>query len=44
MVICKHGEKLYSGLRDVITEHLINNVKNLYALGLCLAVQNVVQK
>ncbi|XP_075877374.1 cullin-3-like isoform X2 [Nelusetta ayraudi] len=27
MVICKHGEKLYSGLREIITEHLITKVR-----------------
>ncbi|KAF6361314.1 cullin 3 [Rhinolophus ferrumequinum] len=24
MVLHKHGEKLYTGLREVVTEHLIN--------------------
>ena len=28
MVLHKHGEKLYTGLREVVTEHLINKVKN----------------
>lgn len=27
MVLHKHGEKLYTGLREVVTEHLINKVK-----------------
>lgn len=27
MVLHKHGEKLYTGLRDVVTEHLIGKVK-----------------
>lgn len=26
MVLHKHGEKLYTGLRDVVTDHLINKV------------------
>lgn len=26
MVLHKHGEKLYTGLREVVTEHLINKV------------------
>lgn len=29
MVLHKHGEKLYTGLREVVTEHLINKVKNM---------------
>lgn len=28
MVLHKHGEKLYTGLREVVTEHLINKVRN----------------
>jgi hypothetical protein len=28
MVLHKHGEKLYNGLRDVVTEHLVNKVCN----------------
>lgn len=27
MVLHKHGEKLYTGLRDVVTEHLVSKVK-----------------
>uniref|UniRef100_A0A8C5AC46 Cullin family profile domain-containing protein n=1 Tax=Gadus morhua TaxID=8049 RepID=A0A8C5AC46_GADMO len=27
MVLHKHGEKLYTGLREVVTEHLINKVR-----------------
>jgi len=27
MVLHKHGEKLYTGLREVVTEHLIHKVK-----------------
>lgn len=27
MVLHKHGEKLYTGLRDVVTEHLVTKVK-----------------
>lgn len=30
MVLHKHGEKLYTGLREVVTEHLINKVRNLF--------------
>lgn len=26
MVLHKHGERLYTGLREVVTEHLINKV------------------
>ena len=29
MVLHKHGEKLYTGLRDVVTEHLIGKVGTL---------------
>lgn len=29
MVLHKHGEKLYTGLREVVTEHLINKVSNM---------------
>lgn len=32
MVLHKHGEKLYTGLREVVTEHLINKVKNYILL------------
>lgn len=28
MVLHKHGEKLYTGLREVVTEHLINKVNS----------------
>lgn len=34
MVLHKHGEKLYTGLREVVTEHLINKVRHLYELQL----------
>lgn len=34
MVLHKHGEKLYTGLREVVTEHLINKVR---ARRLCRA-------
>lgn len=27
MVLHKHGEKLYNGLRDVVTEHLVAKVR-----------------
>ena len=27
MVLHKHGEKLYTGLREVVTDHLVNKVK-----------------
>lgn len=30
MVLHKHGEKLYTGLREVVTEHLINKVKKYF--------------
>lgn len=35
MVLHKHGEKLYTGLREVVTEHLINKVRNGQNLSLC---------
>jgi cullin 3 len=28
MVLHKHGEKLYTGLREVVTDHLVNKVRN----------------
>lgn len=36
MVLHKHGEKLYTGLREVVTEHLINKVKKY--IFVCLFV------
>ena len=30
MVLHKHGDKLYSGLRDVVTEHLTDKVQKVY--------------
>jgi cullin 3 len=27
MVLHKHGEKLYSGLREVVTDHLVNKIR-----------------
>lgn len=33
MVLHKHGEKLYTGLREVVTEHLINKVKKLSSVS-----------
>lgn len=33
MVLHKHGEKLYTGLREVVTEHLINKVKKYWVLN-----------
>lgn len=27
MVLHKHGEKLYTGLREVVSEHLVNKVR-----------------
>lgn len=32
MVLHKHGEKLYTGLREVVTEHLIYKVRERHAL------------
>ncbi|KAG2462034.1 CUL3 protein, partial [Polypterus senegalus] len=52
MVLHKHGEKLYTGLREVVTEHLINkdrvyvqqnNVENVYNLGLIIFRDQVVR-
>lgn len=34
MVLHKHGEKLYTGLREVVTEHLINKVRTVKNLSL----------
>jgi len=28
MVLHKHGEKLYTGTREVVTDHLVQKVKN----------------
>lgn len=39
MVLHKHGEKLYTGLREVVTEHLINKVFNFK--GLLLIILNL---
>lgn len=39
MVLHKHGEKLYTGLREVVTEHLINKVSNFK--GLLLTILNL---
>lgn len=41
MVLHKHGEKLYTGLREVVTEHLINKVRpgrdaSLRSLHMCV--------
>lgn len=35
MVLHKHGEKLYTGLREVVTEHLINKVRLTQTAGIC---------
>lgn len=35
MVLHKHGEKLYTGLREVVTEHLINKVRPGRDASLC---------
>lgn len=35
MVLHKHGEKLYTGLREVVTEHLINKVRTGQNFSLC---------
>lgn len=35
MVLHKHGEKLYTGLREVVTEHLINKVRLTQIAGIC---------
>lgn len=34
MVLHKHGEKLYTGLREVVTEHLINKVRLTQIAGI----------
>lgn len=34
MVLHKHGEKLYTGLRDVVTEHLVLKVRRDSYFGL----------
>lgn len=38
MVLHKHGEKLYTGLREVVTEHLINKVRPSLSSHVCLIV------
>lgn len=35
MVLHKHGEKLYTGLREVVTEHLINKVRTGQNFSFC---------
>lgn len=30
MVLHKHGEKLYTGLRDVVTDHLVEKARKLF--------------
>ena len=50
MVLHKHGEKLYTGLREVVTEHLTNKVSGHHrsvgfssdTLGPCSVVTSVV--
>ena len=32
MVLHKHGEKLYSGLKQVVTDHLIGKVRYLLSV------------
>lgn len=32
MVLHKHGERLYSGLKQVVTEHLVEKVLNMHFL------------
>jgi len=36
MVLHKHGEKLYTGLREVVTEHLVHKVTTTSLLGITL--------
>lgn len=38
MVLHKHGEKLYTGLREVVTEHLINKVRQIAHTSKTLSV------
>lgn len=38
MVLHKHGEKLYTGLREVVTEHLIFKVRECRGEGLSCTV------
>lgn len=38
MVLHKHGEKLYTGLREVVTEHLINKVRLIASICKALGV------
>lgn len=38
MVLHKHGEKLYTGLREVVTEHLINKVRQTQIAGIFKAL------
>jgi len=39
MVLHKHGEKLYTGLREVVTDHLVNKVyRNIYVINVCIVL------
>ena len=40
MVLHKHGEKLYTGLREVVTDHLVHKVINEC---LCLVLNHFVR-
>ena len=43
MVLHKHGEKLYTGLREVVTEHLISKVsREKYLLKISVHLLNVI--
>ena len=42
MVLHKHGERLYTGLKEVVTQHLEGKV--LYTLLLCVILNNNIQK
>lgn len=42
MVLHKHGERLYSGLRDVVKEHLINKVLSISLSASLLTIMSAV--
>ena len=41
MVLHKHGEKLYTGLREVVTDHLVNKVCTCTGVAALLLLKKV---
>ena len=37
MVLHKHGERLYKGLRDVVTSHLVEKVMNIQSFSVFIS-------